>query len=229
MNEILRNFKDVIEEAFLVKKLERKIDKEYKDCLDIMRDMAANDETLSNNYKKVFYFLDFDGFARTKELYSSLVYKFIPSWDEYFSNNNMRYERKENNIFLYFLNIKKARSQRDNKIRSPYYITLDDIDYAEYYKLFKYLLIKKFTTEDRFNVTKYSKFAQKAAIETNTAYVIISHHRIKNIQQCINSMHEEGIKYLVRDLEIKPTWEQLNKIEKLFPFDIFEMVTYYFE
>jgi hypothetical protein len=182
--------------------------------------------------KLIFNFLDFDSFAQIKELYSSNIYTFIPTWDEYFEFHKIKkhcIKKLNDPIRLIFTKIKNARSPRDGVVRSPYWLNIDDIDYAGYYKLIKFLILNYYTVQERFNASKLSVLGRKAAMETNAAYIVIDGHRVKSIEQCIDNCDEVGLSYLIETLELKPTWGQLNKIEKRFPKDITDMITYYFE
>lgn len=228
MDVFFNNCKSIADDIIFQKKTEHKPGGILKSALDILQKHYKKNPA----YNLIFNFLDFDTFAQIKELYSSNIYEFIPSWDNYFSSHKIvRHciRKSADPIRLIFTKVKSARSPRDNNLRSPYWINLDDIDYAGYYKLMKFLILKNYTTEDRINASKFSKFGQKAAIETNAAYITIGGVRIKSIEQCITQIDEEALTYLIETLEIKPTWHQLNKIEKVFPPGLVEMITYYFE
>jgi hypothetical protein len=227
MDVFFNNCKSIASEIIFQKTIEHK-QGILKAALDILNKHYKKNAA----YNQIFNFLDFDTFAQIKELYSSNTYEFIPTWDDYFTSHKIvRHciKTSPDPIRLIFTKVKTAKSQRDNNLRSPYWINLDDIDYAGYYKLMKFLILKHYTTEDRINASKFSKFGQKAAIETNAAYITIGGVRIKSIEQCITQIDEEALTYLIETLEIKPTWHQLNKIEKVFPPDLVEMITYYFE
>jgi hypothetical protein len=224
---------NIIKNLTLIKSIEHKSGKSLKKALDhivILSNKASID--ISKGYQLAILYFDFDTFAQLKELYSTKTYKFIPEWKTYFEFNKIcsKCIKKNNDpIRLFFIAIKSAESPKDNKIRSPYYINLDDIDYAGYYKLFKYLILSYYDTTNRINATKFSIFGQKAAIETNCAYIIRNNRIIKSIEQCIESGNEDGIQFLIEELSIKPTWNQLNKIESNFNEYLLDLATYYFE
>lgn len=223
----------VIKNLTLIKTIEHKTGKSLKKALDHIEILAKKSSVdVCKGYQLAMLYFDFDTFAQLKELYSSKTYKFIPEWKTYFEFNKIqvRFIKKNSDpIRLYFITIKSAESSRDNKIRSPYYINLDDIDYAGYYKLFKYLILSHYNISTRINATKFSLFGQKAAIETNCAYIMRNNRIIKSIEQCIESDNEDGIQFLIEELSIKPTWNQLNKIEANFNDYLLDLATYYFE
>lgn len=232
MDQIIDNFKSIASELIIQKTIDHKPGGILSVALNAIASGYGNapNKKRVTAYEKIFYFLDFDSFAQIKELYSSNTYKFLPTWDKYFELHNIiRHCKKKNTdpVRLIFTKIKSAKD-RQNEIRSPYWINLCDIDYAGYYKLLKFLILCYYTVDNRINASCFGKFGQKAAIETNAAYVLVDGRRIKSIEQCIDEHNEDALIYLVEQLEIKPTWHQLNRIEKVFP-SIIEMITYYFE
>ncbi len=198
-------------------------------------------------YNKVFNYIDFDTFAKIKEIHSSNTYPFIPNWETYFQSHKMTIKcmiENKDPIRIIFDNISRGISKRDehliigcandpeNKtlVRSPYFINLADVDYAGYYKLLKYLLMKAYQqSEIKFNASKLSKHGQAVAIESSCAYVIHEGRKILSIADCIKKEDEVGIRYLVEELGIKPTLGQMKAIERFFKEDIYDMISYYFE
>ena len=250
MNQIINNLTSIATELVVQKTIKHKpggilktalsiIDVHLGNCVSVdydhLHDYLGNCISVES-YKYIFNFLDFDSFAQIKELYSSNVYKFIPSWDEYFKAHNIKrhhlkthLKKTNDSIRLIFIKISSAKSMRDDQMRTPYWINLDDIDHAGYYKLMKFLILSYYTINERINATSFSVFGQKAALETNAAFVLIDGRRIKSIEQCITEVNEEALVYLVEQLEMKPSWNQLNRIEKIFSSNIVDMITYYFE
>jgi hypothetical protein len=203
-----------------------------KTALEIIKTYVQKNQALSAGYRQIFNFLDFDTFAQIKELYSSQTYDIIPSWDQYFTVHGIKRHAIKSSgdpIRLIFTRIKSAKSARDGQIRAPYWISLYDIDYAGYYKLLKFLILSYYNINDRINASRFSIAGQKAALETNAAYIMINGHRVKNLQQCIDEINQENLTYLVEKLGLKPTWGQLNQIEKKFSYNIYELIAYYFE
>lgn len=201
-------------------------------ALNTINIFSKKNKELTKYYKSIFNFLDFDTFAQIKELYSSQQYDFLPSWDEYFAMHNIKRHAIKNltdPVRLIFVNLKSAKSSRDNQIRTPYWINLYDIDYAGYYKLLKFLILSYYTVNERINASRFSKLGQKASLETNAAFIIIENRRIKNLQQCIDDTNQTALTYLVEKLGLRPTWSQLNQIENKFNNNIYELIAYYFE
>jgi hypothetical protein len=206
---------------------------------------------LLESYLQIFKYIDFDTFAKIKELYSNKTYDFLPSWETYFQLHNITPIHKPKNkdpIRLIFKNSKSGISIRDEHlivydaekidwsnpinqslIRRPFFLNLEDIDYAGYFKLLKYLILKYYLASELYNASKLSKFGQRSAIETNRAYVMFENRRVKSIGDCIKHEDDSGLKYLVEELGIKPTLGQLKIIEQIFHEDIYDLVSYYFE
>lgn len=137
---------------------------------EIMKNINNCDEAIKpqliKSYSKIFEFMDFDTFAKIKELYSNKEYVFIPNWNIYFKDHHIQVKCIKSNkdpIRLVFTDIPIGISLRDEHliqyqnllnstidlnystnqslIRKPFFINLADIDHAGYYKLLKYLLI----------------------------------------------------------------------------------------
>jgi len=227
---------NIIKDLTLTKSVEHKAGKSLKVALEYINGLIAasairNNDT-SPGYRKMFLYFDFDTFAQLKELYSSKIYKFIPEWKEYFAFNNLSVciiKKNPDPIRLYFINLKSAKSSRDGSVRAPYYININDIDYAGYYKLLKYLILLHYSPDDRFNASKLRLLGQRAAFETNASYIMHDGRILKSIEQCIKTDNEEGLRYLIEELGIKPTWHQLNKIEVSFGEYLSDLAAYYFE
>lgn len=201
------------------------------DSLEIIKKKILKNPSLKSSYNLVFCMVDFDSFSQIKELYSTKNYDFLPTWEKYFTFNSIKcicLKKSEDPIRLIFTKIKSAKSSRDDSIRSPYWVNLFDIDYACYYKLFKYLLLKNYTINERINVSKFSRRTKRAALETNVAFVFHG-KRIKNVQQCIDEIDDESLIYLVEFLGMKLTWNQLNQIEKKFDKEIYERILLLFD
>lgn len=213
---------------------------------------------LLGSYEHIFKFMNFDTFAKIKELYSNKDYEFLPSWESYFQFHNilpMCITTNKDPIRLIFKDSKSGVSIRDEHliihdgiihdgnskqidwsnpinqslIRRPFFLNLEDIDYAGYFKLLKYLILKYYPVIELYNASKLSKSGQRSAIETNRAYIMFENHRIKSIADCIKHRDDSGLKYLVEELGIKPTLNQLKIIEHIFQEDIYDLVSYYFE
>lgn len=183
------------------------------------------------HYKSVFDYIDFDNFAKIKELYTSKHYEFIPSWNEYFLFHDIKVKALKTNadpIRIYFVRIKAPSFRNPEIIRSPFFLNLDDIDYAGYYKLLKYLIMLSYTN-DYYNASALSIQGKKAAIETDKAYIMNNKCAIFSLNKCIKYQNEEGIRYLIEELGILPNWHQLNEIEKKFSDYLYDLAAFYFE
>ena len=230
MNDFIKNFNKII----LVDKPKKIIKNDHKLCLifTTIQELINKSPSLLPLYKLMFKYINFDDFAKIKELYSSNVYKFIPSWSEYFTQHNILHKCIKTNkdpIRLIFTKIKSAKSFHSDIVRSPFYINIDDIEYANYYKLFKFLILTYYNINERFNASKLTLCGKKHALETNCAYIIFDGIKIKSLNHCIETKNENGIKYLIEEVGIKPTWNQLNIIEENFSEYITDMASYYFE
>jgi hypothetical protein len=225
---------------------------------EIMKNINSCDEDLKpvliKSYATIFKYMDFDTFAKIKELYSNKEYPFIPNWNIYFDTHHIQIKCLKTNkdpIRLIFRDIPIGISARDEHLivgynsetldpnhpsnqslmRKPFFINLADIDHACYYKLLKYLLLTFYATsnEVHYNASKLSKAGQRAALETNYAYILFEGKRLTSIADCIKKEDDVGIKYLIEELGIKPTLPQVKMIEKIFHEDLYELVSYYFE
>jgi hypothetical protein len=204
---------------------------------------------LLESYSQIFKFMDFDTFAKIKELYSNKTYDFLPTWESYFQSHSIKVKciatnkdpirlifptsgvsiRDEHLLINDPKKIDWSNPINQSLIRRPFFLNLEDIDYARYFKLLKYLILKYYPTSELYNASKLSKFGQRSAIETNRAYVMFENHRVKSIGDCIKHEDESGLKYLVEELGIKPTLSQIKIIEQIFHEDIYDLVSYYFE
>ena len=238
--------------------------------------------SLLSSYKDMFKYVDFDTFAKIKELYSNKDYQFIPQWNMYFKFHNIQakcMKASKDPIRIIFKDIPCGISKRDehliiqetngtidlnnptNKtlLRKPFYLNLMDIDYAGYYKLLKYLILTFYipkpsleglgeilsggwifefienTLDDqtsgnvfKCDASKFSKTGQRAALETNLAYILYN-RRLYSIGDCIKNKDEEGLKYLIEEIGMRPTLGQVKTIERIFDEDLYELVSYYFE
>lgn len=196
---------------------------------------------LAANYSRMFRYLDFDSFAKIKELYSNKEYPFVPSWEAYFELHNMKpicIKTNKDPIRVLFNDIPLGISKRDehliapnNKdlIRKPYFINMVDIDYAGYFKLLKYLIMKFYQNTTNFNATKLSLEGRRAALETTNSHIFYEGRRLTSIADCIKKEDDIGIKYLIEELGMKPTIGQMRAIERFFHEDIYDRISYYFE
>jgi len=201
-------------------------------------------EKIIISYTKIFNYIDFDTFAKIKELYSSSTYKFLPTWESYFQSHGIipKYKQESRDpIRLIFSNIPTGISYRDyhlistineknkNLLRKPFFINIGDIDYAGYFKLLKYLILKFYNQTNKFNASKLSNAGKRAALETNQAFILYENRKLKSIKDCIINDDDDGLKYLVEEIGLKPTEGQMKIIEKKFSEEIYDFVSYYFE
>lgn len=238
-----------MENIFLTGHKPKNKNKLLEKALDIINNFVESEPKLILAYEKSFNYMDFDTFAKIKELYSSDKYKFIPKWDNYFTCNKIKAFMNPNNkdpIRLFFMNIKSGISQRDNHlieevdgkrfeeknkdlIRKPFYITLNDIDYASYYKLLRYLLVKFYSSDSRFNATKLSITGQRESLETNRSFIVTEYGVLRSITDCIKQGNEDGLKYLIETIGLKPNLKQMEMIDTVFSEEVYDFISYYFE
>lgn len=180
----------------------------------------------------IFDYFTFDEFCKIKEIYSCNYCPSLLTWDNYFKRNpNIQIHRTKFNPSMFDIYIKIGK----NKITIPILI---DCCYA---KLISYLLNKYYSESDPMNISNMPLTWQQTMISFNTCVdeSVLTNQKMKfykrprmirqysNLSDCFKFRSFKMLTYFLETLEIKPTFDDLERAKKVFGQTGYDIINYF--
>jgi hypothetical protein len=167
---------------------------------------------------EVFNFINFDTYANIYEMFNIApdfqTYARLNSINIYYNDSALSTDK----IRIYFSY--EGKSPLDDKIRSPYFLTLGEIIYAGYYKIFIDLL--KYVKKNRqvlTNLTKFPFIAQKMGFDCKSGYIIAEEkgevHVVKSIEDSIFNCDVYSLNLLIDYYQMEVHEKHMELLDEL--------------